>query len=249
MKGLKMKRLDILLSETCGLSRAFCKEIIESGEVMVNGRLCKKPGIKLCAQDVINYNLPKETYVGRGGYKLAHALDAFCCDVTGLACLDVGASTGGFTDCLLKRGASQVYAVDVGTGQLASALRKNPKVVAMEQTDIRKLSTILPGVLFPFAVVDVSFVSLTIVLPAVWELLDKGSRAVCLVKPQFEAGRQSLNKKGVVKTAQARESAVKAVYDWAKANNMFPHKPIMSLIQGGDGNTEYFIQLSKEGKL
>ena len=180
-------------------------------------------------------------YVSRGGLKLAGALDAFGLNPDGLTCVDVGASTGGFTDCLLRRGAERVYAVDVGYGQLAWTLRNDPRVTVMERHNARYPMPIDEPV--SLAVVDVSFISLRLVLPRVIETLAPGGRIVALVKPQFEAGREHVARGGVVKSPHARAGAIGAVALWAIENGLRVLGVRESPLTGPKGNREYFLLL------
>ncbi len=182
-------------------------------------------------------------YVSRGGVKLAGALDAFALDPAGLVCLDVGASTGGFTDCLLKRGADRVYAVDVGYGQLAWTLRNDLRVVVMERRNARHPLEIEEPI--SFAVADVSFISLRLVLPSIIETLTPGGIILALVKPQFEAGRESVGRGGVVKSPAARASAIADVALWAIENGLQVLGVRESSLMGPKGNREYFLLLKK----
>lgn len=185
-------------------------------------------------------------YVSRGGVKLSGALDAFALDVCGWRCLDLGASTGGFTDCLLQRGAREVVAVDVGYGQLAWSLRRDPRVEVLERTDVRSLD---PPQLVPFDLVcaDLSFISLRTVMPAIAELTGHGS-ALVLVKPQFEVGRSRVGKGGVVRDPELHEEAVRTVSDAARQAGLRAAGSCPSPITGADGNRELFLLLNGEGR-
>src|ERR1700694_272289 len=191
------RRLDLLMAER-GLAedRERARIAILAGDVLVNGEAEVRPAASV-AQDACIELAPPRKYVSRGGEKLEHALDAFGMDIDGLVVVDVGASTGGFTDCLLQHGAARVYAIDVGYGQLDYRLRQNERVVSMERTDIRELAEVPeePGL----ATIDVSFIGLENVLPSVQRLLKPGGRIVALVKPQFQAKRNEVRKGGVVK--------------------------------------------------
>lgn len=234
-------RLDHLLVER-GLvdTRARAQALIRTRQVTVDGQVFDKPGmsVPLTAQVEVRQPLP---YVGRGGVKLAAALDAFGLDPAGRVCLDVGASTGGFTDVLLQRGARQVYAVDVGRGQLAWKLQQDPRVISLERTDVRALSE-LPG---PptFAVVDVSFISLKLVLPAIRRLIGPQSPVVALVKPQFEAGRGAVPRGGVLRDPAQQAAVLADVRAWAAAAGWQVLATLPSPITGADGNREWFLYL------
>jgi 23S rRNA (cytidine1920-2'-O)/16S rRNA (cytidine1409-2'-O)-methyltransferase len=231
-------RLDVALVQR-GLvpSRERAQEAIAAGMVLVNGRLAAKASQKVGEADQLTVTGDPIGYVGRGGLKLEAALDHFGIDPAGLACLDVGASTGGFTDCLLRRGARRVYAVDVGRDQLHPDLRRDPRVVVMEETDIRTVSHLPePPAL---AVVDVSFISLTLVLPAVVRLLAPGGRVVALIKPQFEVGPGGAGKKGVVRDPRLREQAVNRVLGAAQGLGLWTGPVIPSPVLGTEGNQEF----------
>ena len=237
-------RLDIVLTRR-GLcpSRERAKSAILAGLVTVNGREERKPSRTVCASDLLALREDESLrYVSRGALKLLHALDCFEIDVNNLRCLDVGASTGGFTQVLLERGAAQVTAVDVGTAQLAQVIRDDPRVRSLEQTDIRALD--IPPV--RFACVDVSFISLRLVLPKLFGLMEPGGCAVCLVKPQFEAGPGAVSKSGVVQDPKARLRALEEVTAAARQTGFMPCGTTPSPITGGAGNVEFLLYLKKE---
>ncbi len=242
------QRLDVLLVER-GLasSREKAKAVIMSGIVYVDGQKEDKAGTLFedtAAVEVRGHTLP---YVSRGGLKLAKAIDRFGVDVSGKICMDVGASTGGFTDCMLQNGAAKVYAVDVGHGQLDWKLRNDSRVVCMEKTNIRYvLPSDIPDKI-QFASIDVSFISLTKVLGPVRELLEESGEAVCLIKPQFEAGREKVGKKGVVREKSTHLEVIRAVIDYAAANGYFPLNLDFSPVRGPEGNIEYLLYLRKNG--
>ncbi len=222
------------------------KRLIMAGCVHTEGRRIDKAG-NLLAADIGLTVRDGSPYVSRGGLKLAHALEAFSTEVSGVTAVDVGASTGGFTDCLLKAGARRVYAVDVGYGQLAWELRQDERVVVMERTNIRSLG---PADLDPrpeLAVVDLAFVSLTTVLAKVLSLLAGPRRAIALIKPQFEVDRACLDG-GVVRQEADRERAVNAVLAEARRLGFAHRGPLVSPITGADGNIEYLVELVPEGK-
>lgn len=237
-------RLDTLLFER-GLaeSREKAKAIIMAGEVEVNGTRAEKPGHGVDASADISIKKNTLPYVSRGGLKLEAALDCFKIDPRGLAVIDVGASTGGFTDCLLKRGAERVIAVDVGYGQLHWSLRQDPRVTILEKTNARFLTpedikTPLNG-----AVIDVSFISLKLIIPPLLKLLPKDSFIVALIKPQFEAGRQQIGKKGVVKDPSVHREVIESLSRFFKEQNMAVIGTIPSPILGPEGNREFLIYL------
>ena len=241
-------RLDQLLVER-GLAetRSRAQALLLGGRVRVGvgdaARVDRKPG-DLVAPDVAIVLTSSEPFVSRGGHKLAAALDAFAIDPSGLACLDVGASTGGFTDVLLQRGARRVYAVDVGHGQLATALRADPRVVSLERTNARTLG---PGVLpepVAVAVVDVSFISLGLILgPVASTFGPAGGRLVALVKPQFEAGRAEV-RRGVVRDPRVHVDVLVRVVGFARAAGLHPLDVVASPILGPDGNREFLLHLA-----
>ena len=233
-------RLDQLLVER-GLcdSREQAKRLIIAGEVKVGGHFAAKPAVKV-AEDAEIEIREKPPYVGRGGFKLAGALDAFGVDPSGMTCFDAGASTGGFTDCLLQRGAAKVFAFDVGTNQLAWKIRNDPRVVARERFNIRHMKPEDVGEEVDLAVGDLSFISLTLVLPAVFSVMREGAEMVVLVKPQFELGREEVGKGGIVREEALREKAVRKVKDFVEGNLGKEWKDVVpSSISGTDGNQEY----------
>lgn len=238
-------RLDVYLTEK-GLckSRSAAQGLINDGGVLVNGKPAVKNSLDVSDADEIAVNeemLPK--YVGRGGYKLEHALEQWALDLSGKLCIDIGASTGGFTDCMLQNGAARVFAVDVGRDQLDEKLRLDSRVISLEQTDIRDFS--LPDELADFIGADVSFISLKLILPHIYRLLKSGGAAVVLIKPQFEAGRENLNKNGIVRSENVRIKCVKDIEEFAKQCGFEHIGTEISPIKGGDGNIEYLLALSK----
>jgi 23S rRNA (cytidine1920-2'-O)/16S rRNA (cytidine1409-2'-O)-methyltransferase len=240
---LAKSRLDLLLvARGLAATRERAQALVMAGEVLVDGLPAAKPGMSVAADAalVVRAALP---YVSRGGVKLAHGLDAFGLDVAGRVALDVGASTGGFTDCLLQRGAARVYAVDVGYGQLDWKLRQDPRVVVLEKTNIRYLASLpeRPNL----AVADASFISLRLVLPAIWRLTATQTDAVALVKPQFEAGRGQVGKGGVVRDPAVRQAVVDDLAAWAAANGWQVGGVVASPITGPAGNVEFLMRLAK----
>jgi 23S rRNA (cytidine1920-2'-O)/16S rRNA (cytidine1409-2'-O)-methyltransferase len=243
-----MERLDVLLVKK-GLtpSRERAKELITQGMVTVNGKTLIKASAGVNAEDDIIIQGPQLKYVSRGGLKLEKALTEFNIDLSGKTCMDIGASTGGFTDCMLQNGASKVWAVDVGTDQLAEKLKNDDRVISLEQTNIRYLtSENIGNAGLDFISTDVSFISLTKVLPVIFSLLSPGGEAVCLIKPQFEAGRQALSKKGIIKDTAVREKVVKDIVDFSLNTGFKVFGTTISPVKGGDGNVEYLIHLGKE---
>ena len=240
-------RLDQYLAEK-GLckSRTAAQSLIKSGGVSVNGAPCSKPSADVSDGDEVTITGEQLRYVGRGGLKLEGAIAAFGIQLTGLVCLDIGSSTGGFTDCMLQNGAARVYAVDVGTDQLDPKLRADSRVVVMEQTDIRTAQ--LPEQV-DFVGTDVSFISLKQVIPHINRLLKMHGSAAALIKPQFEAGRQALNKKGIVKDEKIRRRVVEDITQFAGQCGFAVLGVTESPVQGGDGNTEYLMYIGKEAEL
>jgi 23S rRNA (cytidine1920-2'-O)/16S rRNA (cytidine1409-2'-O)-methyltransferase len=235
------QRLDLLLVER-GLaeSRARAQRLIMAHEVSVDGQRVVKPGtrVPLDADIVVEQGLP---YVSRGGLKLEAALDAFGLVVDDLVAADVGASTGGFTDCLLQRGARRVYAVDVGYGQLAWKLRQDPRVVVMERTNARYLEELPEPV--DFASIDASFISLKLILPRVRDWLTPDGTIVALIKPQFEAGRRQVGKGGVVRDPAVHRRVLEELLGWAHVHDFFAWGLIRSPLEGPAGNIEFLAWL------
>ncbi len=240
------ERLDKLLVDR-GLvaSRERARALVMSGNVLVGGHAETKPGTMLDPSVEITLKEEDHPYVSRGALKLVKGLDTFGIDPAGKVCLDIGASTGGFTDVLLKRGAAKVYAIDVGYGQLAWSLRQDPRVVVLERENVRNMDLALVPEPCDLAVTDVSFISLTLVLPRIGELLrpPPGKPIVALVKPQFEVGREQVGKGGVVRDEDARRGAVTKVRDWAAANGFEAGEDVESPITGPAGNVEYLLLL------
>lgn len=237
------KRLDIALSQHDNVkSRTISARLIKEGKVSVNKKIVKKPSFLVNESDLLEIvgELPK--YVSRGGIKLEYALNYFFLSVKGRICLDVGASTGGFTHCLLVNGAELVYSVDVGTMQLSEEIRKHERVVSLENLDIRKADKIIPCGM-DFACVDVSFISLTQILVALKKYLKPNADIVALVKPQFEVGRECIGKNGIVKSEKARLMAVNKIISFSELNGYKIIGKTTSPITGGDGNVEYLLHL------
>ena len=240
------QRLDVLVAQQ-GLcdSREQAQRLILAGEVSVKGQVITKPGTK------VDDSLPitvknKPRYVSRGGLKLEGALKAFPVQAAGKICLDIGSSTGGFTDCLLKRGAKHVIAVDSGSGQLVDSLREDSRVTVIENFNARYMDPADFEYVPTLAVMDVSFISAKLILPAVASVLSDGGDYVCLIKPQFEVGRSGLSKKGIVKNDSLRDKAVRDVIDFAICTGFESLGLIRSPIEGGDGNIEYLAHFRKK---
>ena len=239
-------RLDVRLVEL-GLcpSRERAKTTIMSGVVFVDQQKADKPGMPVSDQAVVEVRGPQLAYASRGGYKLEKALDEFAVDPAGLCAVDIGASTGGFTDCLLSRGAAKVYAIDVGYGQLAWKLRNDPRVVCMERTNIRHVTREQITDAPDLAVIDVSFISLRLVLPVAKALLEeKAGRVLCLIKPQFEAGRDKVGKKGVVRDPAVHREVLEHFLDHARQAGFSPQGLTFSPIKGPEGNIEFLGYLA-----
>ncbi|HEV8615013.1 MAG TPA: TlyA family RNA methyltransferase [Methylomirabilota bacterium] len=241
-------RIDRLLVDK-GLveSREKATRHILAGEVLVDGQRVDKAGSLISTEAEIELK-GRSPYVSRGGEKLAHALDHFQTKIQGKFCIDVGASTGGFTDCLLQRGAVRVYAVDVGTGQLDDRLRKDARVEVMEQTNARTLDPRLFGDLPSVAVVDVSFISLEKILPAVFNVLAPRGEVIALVKPQFEVGRESVGKGGIVRDPALHRSAVQRLARYSVLRGWHVLGVSASPLRGAKGNREFFLHLSSHGR-
>ena len=241
------KRLDVLLVEQ-GLadSREKAKAIIMSGIVYVDNNKEDKVGTTFEETARIEVRGNTLKYVSRGGLKLEKAMNNFGVTLEGKVCMDVGASTGGFTDCMLQNGAVKVYSVDVGHGQLAWKLRNDERVVCMEKTNIRYVTPDDIDDVIEFASIDVSFISLTKVLPAVRELMTPGGEIVCLIKPQFEAGREKVGKKGVVRELSTHIEVVQMIVDYARANGFRTLHLSYSPIKGPEGNIEYLLHITKD---
>ena len=225
--------------------RDKAKGIIMAGDVYVNNQKADKPGMNVVESDRIEVRGERLPYVSRGGLKLEKAMKEFPISLTGDVCADIGASTGGFTDCMLQNGARKVYSIDVGYGQLAWKLRSDPRVINLERTNIRYVTEAQVPEPIDFASVDVSFISLKLVLPVLYNLLRIGGEAVCLIKPQFEAGRELVGKKGVVRDPSTHVMVVEKALGYAKENGFTPIGLSYSPIRGPEGNIEYLMHLKK----
>jgi 23S rRNA (cytidine1920-2'-O)/16S rRNA (cytidine1409-2'-O)-methyltransferase len=243
------RRLDVeLVERSLAESREQAQRLILAGEVWVEGQRWDKAS-KLCAASAAIEVRGGDRYVSRGGHKLEGALTGFHFDVTDWRCLDIGASTGGFTDCLLQHGAREVVALDVGHGQLHWKLRQDPRVIVHEGVNARALAEFardhFPGA-FDLVVVDVSFISLRKVLPPAFDLLSSGGRVCALIKPQFEAGRTEVGKGGIIRDAQVRERVVRDLHQWAVDFPVTTVGTIPSPLPGRDGNEEFLWLLQKK---
>ena len=242
------KRLDIILTEGgYAPSREKAKIMLMSGIVYVNGEKEDKPGTTFDPEKV-RIEVRGETlrYVSRGGLKLEKALAVFPIDLKGKICMDIGASTGGFTDCMLQNGAASVYSIDVGYGQLDWKLRRDPRVTCMEKTNFRYLKPEDLPETPDFASCDVSFISLSRILPAASAILPQGAQMVCLIKPQFEAGREKVGKKGVVRDPSVHREVIETAVGYAKKNGFRLLGLDFSPIRGPEGNIEYLMYLEKK---
>ncbi len=241
------KRLDVLLTEA-GLAetRAKAQAIIMAGQVYVNGQKADKPGASYEPEAAIEVRGSACPYVSRGGLKLEKALRDFGVKPVGYVCSDSGASTGGFTDCLLQQGAAKVFAIDVGYGQLDWKIRSDPRVVVMERTNIRYVTPEQLGEPLDLSVVDVSFISLKIVLPAIRALLKPTGQVLCLIKPQFEAGKEKVGKKGVVRDPQTHLEVLEAFTRLAKELDFRLLGLTFSPVKGPEGNIEFLAHLTRE---
>ena len=239
-------RLDRLLVERGWVeSRERGQAVIIAGQVLVNGQKVEKSGSLVPGDADIRILGDQMPYVSRGGLKLERALREFKVDVKEKTCLDVGASTGGFTDCLLQHGAKKVFSVDVGYGQMAWKIRQDPRVVVIERTNIREIEPTLIPERSDLAVIDVSFISLEKVIPAILRLLNPGSGIIALIKPQFEVGKGQVGKGGIVRDEAARAAAVEKVKTAFQNNGLEVQGIIPSPITGQDGNVEYLIYAVK----
>ena len=243
-------RLDQFLTENgYAETRTKAKNLIESGSVNVNGRIIVKPAFDVGDTEEINCRTDLVCpYVSRGGLKLEGALREFGIDVTGTICLDIGASSGGFTDCLLKHGASKVYAVDSGTGQLHKSLQADSRVISLENVNARYLSEKEIPEKADVTVMDVSFISQTKLYPAIIPLVKDNGIFISLIKPQFEVGRRGVGKGGIVRDEKKRKEALENVISIASSFGLKNIKTVLSPIKGGDGNTEYLAYFALNGE-
>jgi 23S rRNA (cytidine1920-2'-O)/16S rRNA (cytidine1409-2'-O)-methyltransferase len=239
------ERLDtVLCARGLAPSRERARALILAGKVMVNGQPATKAGTPVAEGAEVVLREEDHPYVSRGALKLVKGLDTFGIDPAGMTALDIGASTGGFTDVLLRRGAARVYAIDVGYGQLAWSIRQDPKVVVLERENARSIEAEKVPEPCDLAVIDVSFISLTLILPRVAELLQGGDKPiVALVKPQFEVGRENVGKGGVVRDEAARLGAVEKIRTWAVEHGFTAGDAVESPITGPAGNVEYLLLL------
>ena len=243
---LSSMRIDVYLSNN-GIvsSRTEAKRFIDEGAVSVGGVMVKKASFDVDGSEEITVDKSVKEFVSRGGVKLKGAITQFKIDVKDRLCLDVGASSGGFTDCLLQCGAKHVIAVDSGSGQLADSLRRDERVTSIEGYNARYMKSEDFDYTPDLAVMDVSFISATYIMPAIFDVLNEGADFICLIKPQFEVGRSGIGKGGIVKDSKVRDSAVKKVLDFATDVGFTVKEIIQSPIRGGDGNIEFLAHFVK----
>ena len=240
------ERIDCaLVNRGMAESREKAKALIMAGIVFVNNQKCDKAGDTVKPEDKIEIRGEKLKYVSRGGLKLEKAMTSFGIDLNNMICADIGASTGGFTDCMLQNGAEKVYAIDVGYGQLAWKLRTDKRVVNLERTNFRYVTNNQVPEELDFASVDVSFISLSLILPVLYKLMKPFGRAVCLIKPQFEAGREKVGKKGVVRDEKVHKEVIDKIIGVANQNGYSVLGLDFSPIKGPEGNIEYLCYLEK----
>ncbi len=239
-------RLDVALTERgFAESREKAKALIMAGIVYVNNQKSDKAGNTIKPDDIIEVRGETLKYVSRGGLKLEKAVSSFNLDLSDYICADIGASTGGFTDCMLQNGAKKVYAIDVGYGQLAWKLRTDERVINLERTNFRYVTSEQIPDLLDFASVDVSFISLSLILPVMRTLLKDGGTAVCLIKPQFEAGKENVGKKGVVRDKAVHIAVIEKIVGLIKENNFSLLGLDFSPVKGPEGNIEYLCYIKK----
>lgn len=240
-----MARLDIrVVRQGLTVSRARAKVLIQNGQISVNGSICRKPSTEVADTDIVDIIGEDIPYVGRGGLKLEYAIQTANLDLTDHICMDVGASTGGFTQCMLMHGASKVYAIDVGHDQLAPTLREDVRVVSLEGTDIRDLKPAEITDPISLLAVDVSFISLRLVLPAALSFLEDEGTAIVLIKPQFEAGPSAVGKHGLVTSRAAHERILQELLSFFDEISLSVRTLYPSPITGGSGNLEYLAVLT-----
>jgi len=244
-----LRRLDVIVCEILGVSREYAREIIFAGKCSTAGKILLKPGLKLAPDADIVVNAERPAYVSRGGCKLAKAVASFNLKLHEILCMDVGASTGGFTDCMLQNGAQNVLAIDNGVSQLHSSLAVNPRVISLEGIDIRNVDMSDLPYIPQFIAVDVSFISLTLIIPALAKLLARDGHMVLLVKPQFEVGRGKAGKRGVSKSADDHIAVIMRICEVLQTHELAPMALDFSPIKGQNGNIEYLLLVSFENNL
>ena len=240
----KKHRLDLtLVTKGLAQSRPRAQAMIMAGKVLVNNRPVDKPGFNVSPNDTVELKGTDIAYVSRGGLKLEAALHKLQLDVTGSICIDVGASTGGFTDCLLQHGAERVYAVDVGYGQLAWRLRQDPRVIVIERTNVRYMTPDTIPAPVDLVTIDVAFISLKIVVPVIVKFLNPDASILALIKPQFEVGKSQVGKGGVVRLPELHQQVIKELSDFFETIKLTPQAVYPSPLLGPKGNREFFIFL------
>jgi len=245
---MSKERIDVLVTSLGYFdSREAAKRAIMAGIVLVNDEMVDKPGFKIPVDAEIRIKGQIMPYVSRGGYKLEKAIASFNLDLTGRIIMDIGASTGGFTDCALINGAVFSYAIDVGYNQLAWKLRNDDRVLSMERTNFRHMTRcdLLHGIP-TFACMDVSFISIKLLLPVIKELLDPAGDIVALIKPQFEAGKENVGKKGIVRERSVHINVIKDIVNFTKELGLSPVDLTYSPIKGGEGNIEFLLHIKRE---
>lgn len=241
-----MNRLDKeVFARGISSSRERAAVLIKEGSISLNGKICLKPSQNTVESDIIELCGEDLKYVGRGGIKLEKAIEEFNINLENAVCIDIGASTGGFTDCMLKNGAGRVYAVDVGHGQLAQSLIDDSRVINLEGRDIRNLDLSVFHQKADFISIDVSFISLKKILPKASELISENGIISALIKPQFEAGRKNIGKNGIVKDKKVHFGILSDIDFFSRSIGLYPQKYICSPIRGGSGNIEYLVKLAK----
>ncbi len=240
------ERIDkLLMDRGMARSRQQAHALVLAGQVLANEQRIDKPGMKIDPEAVLRLKDPPLAYVSRAGLKLEKALAVFAPQITGWVCLDIGASTGGFTDCLLQHGASRVYAIDVGHNQLDWSLRSDPRVASTEGLNARYLKYEDIGVRVDLITMDVSFISLTLILPVLPELLKPGGKVICLIKPQFEVGKGEVGKGGIVRDARQHQQVIQKIQETALGLGFAVQGVIDSPIFGAEGNKEFLMALTR----
>ena len=243
---MKKERLDVLLvNNGLAASRDKAKRTIMAGLVFINGNREDKPGSTFPQDVEITVKGEECPYVSRGGFKIEKAMELYSIDLNDKVCMDIGASTGGFTDCMLQNGAKKVYAIDVGYGQLDYKLRTDERVVNLEKTNVRYLDLNLIAEKIDFISIDVSFISLSLIFPVAKEVLKEDGKIICLVKPQFEAGRDQVGKNGIIRDKAVHAQVIEKVLIYAEENGLYPSGVTYSPVKGAKGNIEYLMYLSK----
>ena len=243
------ERLDIsIYKRGLAASRERARQMIKGGYIYLNGKQVLKASYNVNENDKINIIGETLKFVSRGGIKLEYAVKAFGLYFDGLTAIDMGASTGGFSDCMLQGGAKKIYAVDVGSGQLHEKIKNNPNVINMEQVNIRDMIFDDIGEKVDFISIDTSFISLKLILPKAFMFIKENGNIVALIKPQFEAGRENIGKGGIVKDKKIHEKVIKEIYDFVIQSGFVPVNITPSPITGGDGNKEYLMHIKKQGE-